>query len=87
MKLIDLICACKEIQFETIGSLDVEIFGITSNTKKIAEGYLFVALRGAKFDGHDFITEAIEKDDLIKKDDVILINNFIEKIKNELKLK
>ena len=35
MKLIDLICACKEIQFETIGSLDVEIFGITSNTKKI----------------------------------------------------
>ena len=61
MKLIDLICACKEIQFETIGSLDVEIFGITSNTKKIAEGYLFVALRGAKFDGHDFIAEAIEK--------------------------
>ena len=61
MKLIDLICACKEIQFEIIGSLDVEIFGITSNTKKIAEGYLFVALRGAKFDGHDFITEAIEK--------------------------
>ena len=33
------------------------------------------------------IQEAIEKDDLIKKDDVILINNFIEKIKNELKLK
>ena len=33
------------------------------------------------------IKEAIEKDDLIKKDDVILINNFIEKIKNELKLK
>ena len=33
------------------------------------------------------IEEAIEKDDLIKKDDVILINNLIEKIKNELKLK
>ena len=33
------------------------------------------------------IKEAIEKDDLIKKDDVILINNFIEKIKNELKIK
>tara|TARA_A100000164_G_C21401927_1_gene538071 strand:- start:288 stop:548 length:261 start_codon:yes stop_codon:yes gene_type:complete len=33
------------------------------------------------------IKEAIEKDDLIKKDDVILINNFIEKIRNELKLK
>ena len=33
------------------------------------------------------IQEAIEKDDLIKKDDVILINNFIEKIKNELKIK
>ncbi len=33
------------------------------------------------------IKEAIKKDDLIKKDDVILINSFIEKIKNELKLK
>ena len=61
MKLIDLIYACKETQFQTIGSVDVEIFGITSNTKKITEGYLFVAFQGTKFDGHDFITEAIEK--------------------------
>ena len=41
--------------------MDVEVFGITSSTKKITEGYLFVALQGAKFDGHDFIAEAIEK--------------------------
>ncbi len=61
MKLIDLICACKEIRFQTIGSMDVEIFGITSSTKKITEGYLFVALQGTEVDGHDFIAEAIEK--------------------------
>ena len=61
MKLIELICACKEIQFQTTGSVDVEIFGITSSTQNIAEGYLFVALQGAKFDGHDFAAEALEK--------------------------
>lgn len=35
----------------------------------------------------DEIKKATEKNDLIKEDDVILFNNFIEKIKNELKIK
>ena len=35
----------------------------------------------------DEIKKATQKEDLIKENDAILFNNFIEKIKNELKLK
>lgn len=35
----------------------------------------------------DEIKKATQKEDLIKKNDAILFNNFIEKIKNELKIK
>jgi len=32
--------------------------GISSNSKEIKKGYIFVALKGQKFDGKDFIEEA-----------------------------
>ena len=35
----------------------------------------------------DEIKKATQKEDLIKENDAILFNNFIEKIKNELKIK
>ena len=33
------------------------------------------------------LKKLLKKEDLIKKNDAILFNNFIEKIKNELKIK
>lgn len=35
--------------------------GVTTDTRKVEEGMLFVALKGEKFDGHDFIAQAAEK--------------------------
>ena len=35
--------------------------GVTTDTRKVEEGMLFVALKGEKFDGHDFIAEAAKK--------------------------
>lgn len=35
--------------------------GVTTDTRKIEEGMLFVALKGENFDGHDFIAEAAKK--------------------------
>lgn len=35
--------------------------GVTTDTRKVEEGMLFVALKGEKFDGHDFIAEATKK--------------------------
>ncbi|MBS4098603.1 MAG: UDP-N-acetylmuramoyl-tripeptide--D-alanyl-D-alanine ligase, partial [Sulfuricella sp.] len=33
--------------------------GVTSDSRNIAAGDLFVALRGETFDGHDFVAQAI----------------------------
>lgn len=35
--------------------------GVTTDTRKVEEGMLFVALKGEKFDGHDFIAQATQK--------------------------
>ena len=35
-----------------------DVKGISSNSKEIKKGYIFVAIKGEKFDGADFITEA-----------------------------
>lgn len=35
--------------------------GVTTDTRKIEEGMLFIALKGENFDGHDFIAEAAKK--------------------------
>lgn len=35
--------------------------GVSIDSRTIKEGELFIALRGSRFDGHDFLTEALEK--------------------------
>lgn len=37
------------------------ITGITTDTRSLKQGEIFVALRGEKFDGHQFVAAAIEK--------------------------
>jgi UDP-N-acetylmuramoyl-L-alanyl-D-glutamate--2,6-diaminopimelate ligase len=44
---------------DVIGSKEIEITAITSNSKFAAPGSLFIARRGAAFDGNRFIPEAI----------------------------
>jgi len=39
---------------------DVDIRGISTDTRRIADGQLFVALKGPNFDGHDFVKQAAE---------------------------
>lgn len=41
--------------------LQLEVVGVTAEAKKVQLGFAFVAIRGTKFDGHDFISEAIER--------------------------
>jgi UDP-N-acetylmuramoyl-L-alanyl-D-glutamate--2,6-diaminopimelate ligase len=41
--------------------LDIEIKGITCDSRKVKPGYAFVAIKGEKVDGHSFIGQAIEK--------------------------
>jgi UDP-N-acetylmuramoyl-L-alanyl-D-glutamate--2,6-diaminopimelate ligase len=38
-----------------------DISGIAYDSRDVKEGYLFVAIKGEKFDGHDFIRNAVDK--------------------------
>ena len=42
------------------GNLDIEINGIESNSKKVKDGFLFIAIKGFSVDGHEYIQDAIK---------------------------
>ena len=59
MKLLDL---CKHAGLECPKHLEnIEACGITSNSKRVRRGYVFVCIDGAHLDGHSYIGEALEK--------------------------
>ncbi len=43
------------------GSLDTEVSAVINNTKQLCQGCLFLCIKGASFDGHNFASEAVEK--------------------------
>ncbi len=59
MKLSLLLKNIKPLQ--VVGSDDVDITGINIDSRKIADGHLFVAMKGTQVDGHRFIGKAIEQ--------------------------
>ncbi len=42
------------------GTLDMEIMGVAHDSRKVKEGYVFVAVKGYDVDGHNYIHQAIE---------------------------
>ena len=40
---------------------DTEVKGITDDTRKVSEGYIFVCIKGERFDGHSAAAEMLEK--------------------------
>src|SRR6187200_1422721 len=46
---------------QVIGPLDRVVEGIAYDSRRVQRNFLFVALRGEKSDGHQFIDQAIEK--------------------------
>jgi UDP-N-acetylmuramoyl-tripeptide--D-alanyl-D-alanine ligase len=54
------------------------VYHVSTNSRQIKRNCLFVAIKGEKFDGHDFIDQAVNKGA-----SAILINQkFVKKIKN-----
>jgi UDP-N-acetylmuramoyl-tripeptide--D-alanyl-D-alanine ligase len=50
----------KKMLGDVLGRLErMEIKGVSTDSRKIRQGELFVALRGDRFDGHDFVIDAI----------------------------
>lgn len=45
----------------TILAKNIDVFnGVSTDTRKITDGMIFIALKGENFDGHDFLSKAIE---------------------------
>lgn len=44
----------------TFASQELDVTGIHADSRKIQQGYLFVAVKGVQSDGHDYIGKAIE---------------------------
>ncbi len=59
MKLSELIKAIQPV--EVIGSTDMDITGVNIDSRQVADGHLFMAMRGTQTDGHTYIPAAIEK--------------------------
>jgi len=71
----------QEILIATGGTLlqgreDVVCEAISTDTRTIPEGALFIALRGSRFDGHDFVLEALKKN----ARGIVIEQNRVEKI-------
>lgn len=58
MKLKEMLVGLEGLKVK--GDLDQEIKEVESNSKKVKEGYLFIAIKGFDVDGHQYIGSAIE---------------------------
>ena len=38
---------------------DIALTGVSTDTRAVGAGQLFIALRGARFDAHDFLEQAV----------------------------
>lgn len=45
----------------TVDIPDIKIKGITSDSREVGEGYIFVAIKGEVVDGHSYVEKAIER--------------------------
>ena len=42
------------------GNLDIDVIGVAHDSRKVKDGYMFVAIKGFETDGHKYIKQAIE---------------------------
>jgi len=46
---------------EQHGKADIEITGLTTDSRAVKKGYLFVAVKGSNEDGHRYLAHAIQR--------------------------
>ena len=60
MELQKLLSDIQTDIIEISGNRDIDVSGITSDSRKVSDGFLFIALQGVQVDGKQFIDKAIE---------------------------
>ena len=59
-KLIELLS--QELNYQSFGNLsDKYVKGFSQDSRKISDGLVYVARKGAKNDGHEYIDQVIQK--------------------------
>jgi UDP-N-acetylmuramoyl-L-alanyl-D-glutamate--2,6-diaminopimelate ligase len=77
MKLSELVQNLSETRIQVTGQiLDMDILGVTADTREVQPGFLYVAIRGAQKDGHDLIPTAL------KNGAVFVVGEDLNKLKN-----
>lgn len=61
MTLANIAAACKGVYHGSEELKNIEVTEITTDSRKVSKGSLFVAIRGARSDGHDFISGIYEQ--------------------------
>lgn len=57
------------------GDLDLSVFGITTDTRRLKEREIFIALVGENFDGHNFVPKAIAQGAI-----AVIVNRRLESL-------
>jgi len=71
------------------GRTDSAIHGVSTDTRQLVAGNLYIPLKGANFDGHDFLEEAIAKGAgglLVEARNAGILEKFSEKTDSGLKI-
>ena len=61
MSLKEIAAACGGHYYGDKSKLNLNISGVAIDSRKIEEGFLFVPIKGARVDGHTFISQVMEK--------------------------
>ena len=52
----------EKIEYECVcGTVEREVNSVVYDSRKVSEGCLFICIRGANFDGHEFAAEVVDK--------------------------
>lgn len=60
MSLQEIASACGGTYYGNDSLLSTEVTGVAIDSRKISQGYLFIPIKGARVDGHDFIPQVME---------------------------
>lgn len=61
MSLREIAAASGGTYYGNEASLSLEVTGVAIDSRKVEAGYLFIPIKGARVDGHDFILQVMEK--------------------------
>ena len=61
MSLKEIATVCGGHYYGDESKLNIEVNGVAIDSRKIEEGYLFIPIKGARVDGHTFISQVMEK--------------------------